>query len=63
MPSGVIHSVSNDGDCIALSLHIYGRHVNHTQRSRFDPALCTEAPYRLATVEALEFAAGAESCR
>lgn len=61
MPSGAIHSVSNDGDRIALSLHIYGRHVNHTRRSRFDPALCTEAPYRLATVDAPALAASAES--
>jgi predicted metal-dependent enzyme (double-stranded beta helix superfamily) len=52
MPAGSIHSVCNDTDRISTSLHIYGRHVNHTQRSRFDPATGTEAPYRIATVAA-----------
>jgi predicted metal-dependent enzyme (double-stranded beta helix superfamily) len=49
MPAGAIHSVWNDGNRVAASLHIYGRHVNHTQRSRFDPATGTELPYLLAT--------------
>ena len=52
MPAGAIHSVWNDTDRIAVSLHIYGKHVNHTQRSRFDPASNSEAPYRLVTVDA-----------
>ena len=51
MPSGAIHSVWNDGDRTAVSLHIYGHHVNHTQRSRFDPANDTEKPYQLVTVD------------
>jgi predicted metal-dependent enzyme (double-stranded beta helix superfamily) len=52
MPAGAIHSVSNDGDRVAVSLHIYGRHVNHTTRSRFDPVTRVEAPYQLATIHA-----------
>lgn len=52
MPAGAIHSVWNDSDRVAVSLHIYGRHVNHTQRSRFDPVGRCEEPWRLATVDA-----------
>ncbi len=63
LPSGAIHSVWNDGDRIAVSLHIYGRHVNYTQRSRFDPVNRIEAPFRLATVDAAAVALGAEVCR
>lgn len=32
-----IHSVVNDTDSTSVSFHVYGRHVNHTGRSRFDP--------------------------
>lgn len=46
--SDTIHSVVNDGDRLSLSLHIYGRHFNHTQRSRFDPVAGIEFPYRVA---------------
>jgi predicted metal-dependent enzyme (double-stranded beta helix superfamily) len=63
LPSGAIHSVRNDGNRVAVSLHIYGRHVNHTQRSRFDPDHRIEAPFLLATVDAAAVAAGAEACR
>jgi predicted metal-dependent enzyme (double-stranded beta helix superfamily) len=63
LPSGAIHSVWNDGDRVAVSLHIYGRHVNYTQRSRFDPVSRIEAPFLLATVDAAAVAAGAEACR
>jgi predicted metal-dependent enzyme (double-stranded beta helix superfamily) len=52
MPSGLIHSVCNPTDRLSVSLHIYGRHVNHTLRSRFDPEQRTAVPYRLATVSA-----------
>ena len=31
-----IHAVWNDGDKVSLSLHTYGRHINHTGRSIFD---------------------------
>jgi predicted metal-dependent enzyme (double-stranded beta helix superfamily) len=36
MKTGGIHSVHNDTENISLSLHSYGRHVNHTDRSQFD---------------------------
>ena len=36
MKTGGIHSVHNDTENISLSLHTYGRHVNHTDRSQFD---------------------------
>lgn len=37
MRTGGIHSVQNNTDKITLSLHTYGKHVNHTNRSQFDP--------------------------
>lgn len=61
MPAGAIHSVWNDTDRVAVSLHIYGMHVNHTRRSRFDPISRTEAPWRLTTVDASTFQAAARS--
>ncbi len=63
MPSGAIHSVWNDGHRTAVSLHIYGRHVNHTQRSRFDPANDTETPYQLVTVDGAALVSTAEDCQ
>lgn len=45
MPQGVIHSVWNETDTVTLSLHIYGKHINHTGRSQFDPAKRTETPF------------------
>jgi hypothetical protein len=42
-----IHSVINDTDRVSVSLHVYGRHVNHTHRSRFDPDQRTEAAFVL----------------
>jgi len=36
MPRGAIHAVWNDTDVVSLSLHIYGTHVNYTERSQFD---------------------------
>ena len=39
-----IHSVWNNGDEIAVSLHTYGRHLNHTGRSVFDVEAKTESP-------------------
>ncbi len=35
--SSGIHAVWNDSDAITVSLHTYGRHINHTGRSVFDP--------------------------
>lgn len=45
LPSGSIHSVSSEGDRTSVSLHVYGRHINHTQRSQFDPDARTETAY------------------
>lgn len=40
-----IHAVWNDTDNVTLSLHTYGRHINHTGRSIFDPEKGTEEPF------------------
>lgn len=45
MPQGAIHSVWNEGDSVTVSLHIYGKHVNHTARSQFDVEKRTETPF------------------
>ncbi len=45
MLPGAIHSVTNVGTSVALSLHVYGRHINHTGRSQFDVAAKTETPW------------------
>jgi predicted metal-dependent enzyme (double-stranded beta helix superfamily) len=47
MPRGTIHSVLNDTDAVTLSLHVYGRHLNHTGRSQFDIERRTETPFVL----------------
>ncbi len=47
MPRGVIHSVWNETDAVTVSLHMYGRHINHTGRSQFDLGKKTEAPFVL----------------
>lgn len=36
MKTGGIHAVRNESDAVTLSLHTYGRHVNHTDRKQFD---------------------------
>lgn len=36
MRTGGMHSVLNETDKITLSLHTYGKHLNHTGRSQFD---------------------------
>lgn len=36
MKTGGIHSVQNESDRVTLSLHTYGKHINHTNRSQFD---------------------------
>ena len=46
MPSGTIHSVANDTDAVTLTLHVYGRHLGHSERSQFDAAARTESPRR-----------------
>jgi predicted metal-dependent enzyme (double-stranded beta helix superfamily) len=45
MPTGTIHSVTNDSAQTTLSLHVYGEHINFTQRSQFDLARHSERPF------------------
>jgi predicted metal-dependent enzyme (double-stranded beta helix superfamily) len=45
MPSGTIHSVSNETQRTSLSFHVYGRHLNHTARRQFDPEHNLELPF------------------
>ncbi|MDA1089155.1 MAG: cysteine dioxygenase family protein [Proteobacteria bacterium] len=45
LPSGDIHAVWNVADEISMSLHTYGKHVNFTDRSQFDPEAKTASPY------------------
>ncbi len=42
-----IHSVVNETDKITLSLHVYGKHINSTERSQFDPEKNIEAPFKV----------------
>lgn len=39
-----IHTVTNVGSDVSLSLHTYGRHINFTGRSEFDPETNEERP-------------------
>jgi predicted metal-dependent enzyme (double-stranded beta helix superfamily) len=45
MPSGGLHSIWNESEAVSVSLHIYGRHLNFTGRSQFDPNKRTETPF------------------
>ena len=40
-----IHSVWNTGSEVSISLHTYGRHLNHTGRSEYDPEAKVERPF------------------
>jgi predicted metal-dependent enzyme (double-stranded beta helix superfamily) len=42
-----IHSVINEGERITLSLHVYGRNLNLTERSQFDLQTGTELPFKV----------------
>lgn len=44
-----IHSVANETDRVTLSLHVYGKHLNYTGRSQFDPETKTETPFIVKT--------------
>lgn len=46
-----IHSVVNNGEMVAVSLHTYGRHLNYTGRSTFDVQAKTETPLILKVEE------------
>jgi predicted metal-dependent enzyme (double-stranded beta helix superfamily) len=41
----IIHAVRNDSDEVSVSLHVYGKHINHTGRSRYDADKQTIAPW------------------
>jgi predicted metal-dependent enzyme (double-stranded beta helix superfamily) len=43
----IIHSVRNDTSKLSLSLHIYGKHVNFTERSQFDIEKKTVMPWKV----------------
>jgi predicted metal-dependent enzyme (double-stranded beta helix superfamily) len=45
MPNGGLHSIRNESKAVTVSLHIYGKHLNHTGRSQFDPGKKTETPF------------------
>ncbi len=45
-----IHSVWNRSDEVSVSLHTYGKHINHTGRSQFDLSADAEIPFTV-TVE------------
>jgi predicted metal-dependent enzyme (double-stranded beta helix superfamily) len=45
MPTGAIHVVWNESDAVSVSLHIYGKHINFTQRSQYDTEKQTETPF------------------
>jgi predicted metal-dependent enzyme (double-stranded beta helix superfamily) len=40
-----IHSVTNETDEVTVSLHVYGKHLNYTGRSQFDPDARTDMPF------------------
>ncbi|MDH3715687.1 MAG: cysteine dioxygenase family protein [Gammaproteobacteria bacterium] len=50
MKTGGIHAVLNETDRVTLSLHTYGKHINHTNRSQFDLESNAQKAYLL-TVE------------
>lgn len=49
MPTGTIHGVLNETDETTLSFHVYGRHLNHTGRSKFDPVTNSHEPFIIKT--------------
>ena len=48
-PAGAIHSVINESDRTSLSFHVYGRHLNYSGRSQYDPEKKMELPFILKT--------------
>ena len=47
MRTGQIHSIWNESDTVSISLHIYGKNIQHTGRSQFDVERRTETPFLL----------------
>jgi predicted metal-dependent enzyme (double-stranded beta helix superfamily) len=44
-----IHSVTNETEQVTVSLHVYGKHLNYTGRSQFDPEKNAEMPFIVQT--------------
>jgi predicted metal-dependent enzyme (double-stranded beta helix superfamily) len=42
-----IHSVVNESDVVTVSLHVYGKHINYTVRSQFDPQARTAREFKV----------------
>jgi predicted metal-dependent enzyme (double-stranded beta helix superfamily) len=42
-----IHSVINETADVTVSLHVYGKHINYTVRSQFDPARGVEQEFKV----------------
>jgi predicted metal-dependent enzyme (double-stranded beta helix superfamily) len=42
-----IHSVINETADVTVSLHVYGKHINYTVRSQFDPARRVEQEFKV----------------
>jgi predicted metal-dependent enzyme (double-stranded beta helix superfamily) len=40
-----IHSVMNESEQVTVSLHLYGKHLNYTGRSQFDPGTKAVSPF------------------
>ena len=47
MRTGQIHSITNESNGVSVSLHIYGKNIQHTGRSQFDLERHTETPFVL----------------
>lgn len=47
MRTGQIHSIWNESDTVSVSLHMYGKNIQHTGRSQFDVGGRTETPFVL----------------
>jgi predicted metal-dependent enzyme (double-stranded beta helix superfamily) len=45
----IIHAVRNDTNDISVSLHVYGKHINFTGRSKFDPEKRTVTSWTVVT--------------
>lgn len=48
-PTGSIHSIQNRSLQTSLSFHVYGRHLQHTGRSQFNPKTGGSQPFPIRT--------------
>ena len=42
-----IHSVINEAKTVAISLHVYGKNLNYTNRFQYDPVNKTQKPFKV----------------